>query len=327
MQNRPRRAQRGAAPMNNNIIVAGSTGMVEQPQLSTELLEDYIRYLDATPATVNTYSTNLKQFAKYLSERGISHPEREDIIAYRDHLKTYCKPTTVQGYIEAIKLFFGWAEQRGLYPDIARHVKGAKVTQEHKKDYLTPKQLKKILGGIDRSTAKGMRDYALLTTMLTGGLRDVEIQRANIEDLTTEGGHCVLYVQGKGREEKADFVKIPEQTEEALRAYLKSRKADNPSEPLFTGISNHGRGQRMTTQSISRLVKGYIVQAGYDSKRLTAHSFRHSAVTLSLLSGCSLQEVQQFARHKSINTTQIYAHNIERAASKCEINIAAAVFG
>lgn len=313
--------------MNESIIIADSTAIVGQPQITTALLEDYIRYLDTAPNTVTTYTTALRQFAKYITERGISHPEREDIIDYREHLKTYCKPTTVQGYIEALKLFFGWTEQRGLYPDIARHVKGAKVTQEHKKDYLTPKQLKKILSGIDQTTEKGLRDYALLATMLTGGLRDVEIQRANIEDLTTEGGHCVLYVQGKGREEKAEFVKIPEQTEAAIRAYLKRRKAASPTEPLFVGVSNHNRGQRMTTQSISRLVKGYIVQAGYNSKRLTAHSFRHSAVTLSLLSGCSLQEVQQFARHKSINTTQIYAHNIERAASKCEINIAAAVFG
>lgn len=313
--------------MNSSIINTAGTAVVETQSVTPQLLEDFIAYLDSAPATVSTYTTALRQFAKYIAERSIEHPQRETIIAYRDYLKSYCKPTTVQLYIEALKLFFGWTEQRGLYPDIARHVKGAKVTQEHKKDYFTAEQLKQILGGVDRTNLKGLRDYALLTAMLTGGLRDVEIQRANIEDLTTEGGHTVLYLQGKGREEKADFVKLPEQTENAIRAYLKSRKASNPTEPLFVGVSNNGKGQRMTTQSISRLVKGYIVQAGYNSRRLTAHSFRHSAVTLSLLSGCSLQEVQQFARHKSINTTQIYAHNIERHASMCEANIAMAVFG
>jgi integrase len=68
------------------------------------------------------------------------------------------------------------------------------------------------------------------------------------------------------------------------------------------------------------------VAAGYDSSRLTAHSLRHTAVTLSLLGGKSLQEVQQFARHTNIATTQIYAHNLDRAKNNCEEVVAKAIF-
>lgn len=66
--------------------------------------------------------------------------------------------------------------------------------------------------------------------------------------------------------------------------------------------------------------------AGYDSDRLTAHSLRHTAITLSLKNGESLQEVQQFARHTNINTTLIYAHNLEREQNTCSNTISNSIF-
>ena len=59
------------------------------------------------------------------------------------------KPTTVQGYLAAVKLFFQWTAQEGLYPKVADRVKGAKLDTEHKKDYLTTKQVARLLGAID----------------------------------------------------------------------------------------------------------------------------------------------------------------------------------
>ena len=77
---------------------------------------------------------------------------------------------------------------------------------------------------------------------------------------------------------------------------------------------------------MSGIVKDRLVAAGYDSSRLTAHSLRHTAVTLSLLGGEDLQKVQQFARHSNLATTMIYAHNLDRAKNKCEATIANAIF-
>lgn len=310
--------------MNTEITVRDPAPLQEQ-HITGKLLEDYIEYIDASPATVKTYAGAVRLFAKYLQEHGITQPTRETVIAYREQLKTYCKSTTVQNYIEAIKIFFSWTAQRGLYPNIADRIKGAKISNEFKKDYLTAKQLKKVLGGIDQSTETGMRDYALLAAMLTGSLRDIELHRANIEDLGMAAGTTVLYLQGKGREDKAEYVKIPEETEIALRAYLKCRRASDPTEPLFTSMSNNSKGKRLSTRSISGIVKKYLVKAGFDSSRYTAHSIRHSGITLSLLGGNTLQETQQYARHRSINTTLRYAHNLNRADSKCAETIAAAV--
>lgn len=312
--------------MGNSLTIRDPATLQAPLAFSGQLLEDFIAYLDAAPATVRTYSSAVKQFAKYLQEQGIDSPTRETVIAYREQLKVYCKPSTVQNYVESLKLFFSWTAQRGLYPNIADHVKGAKVSGEFKKDYLTPKQLKKVLSGVDLSTEQGLRDYAILAAMLTGSLRDIELQRANIEDIGTAGGASVLYLQGKGRTDKGEYVKLPEETEAAIRAYLKTRRAADPTEPLFTSLSHNSQGKRLTTRSISGIVKGYLVKAGFTGPRYTAHSFRHSGITLSLQGGNTLQETQQYARHRSINTTLKYAHNLNRAESKCADTIAAAVF-
>lgn len=308
------------------LAISTSTALQAGQTVTEDLYTRFINYLDASPKTVQTYSRAVKQFLKYIAERGISQPTREDIIAYREDLKEGHKPSTVQSYIIATRLFFQWAEQEGLYPNVAQHIKGAKLSRDHKKDYLTSSQVKNVLGDIERETPQGRRDYAIFALMVTGGLRDIEVHRANIEDLRTLGDSTVLYLQGKGREERAEYVKIPAEVERAIRASLADRKDITGSQPLFISLSNNSKGERISTRSISGIVKNRLVGAGYDSDRLTAHSLRHTAVTLSLLGGNSLQEVQQFARHSNISTTQIYAHNIDRANNHCENTIAKAIF-
>ena len=83
----------------------------------------------------------------------------------------------------------------------------------------------------------------------------------------------------------------------------------------------------MTTKSISRICKESLIAAGYDSDRLTAHSFRHTAATLNLMNGASVEETQQLLGHKNINTTLIYSHALERAKNNSEKRIAKAIFG
>jgi integrase/recombinase XerD len=138
--------------------------------------------------------------------------------------------------------------------------------------------------------------------------------------------NTVLYLQGKGREEKTEFTKLPEAAEKAIRSYLKARQATDPTEPLFTSLSNNSKGERLSTRAISGLVKEKLIIAGYDSPRLTAHSLRHTAVTLSILAGKELSEVQQFARHADINTTMIYNHSLEMAKNGCSEAVAALLF-
>lgn len=299
----------------------------EHGALSEDMYLRFVSFLDAKEKTVQTYTRALRQMFRYFAENGITQPTREDVISYREYLKaTGHKPTTVTNYITATRLFFQWTEQERLYPNIAAHVKGAKLDKEHKKDYLTTRQVKTVLGDIDRSTPQGIRDYAILALMVTGGLRTVEVVRADVSDLRTVGDDTVLYLQGKGRDEKTEYVKLSAPVESAIRAYLKLRGEVDPSAPLFTSMSNNSKGRRMTTRSISGIAKDSMVEAGYNSSRLTAHSLRHSAVTLSLLAGKPLEEVQQFARHANIQTTLIYSHALDKAKNGCSEAIAKAIF-
>ncbi|MBK7141481.1 MAG: tyrosine-type recombinase/integrase [bacterium] len=105
-----------------------------------------------------------------------------------------------------------------------------------------------------------------------------------------------------------------------------SRRTED-DEPLFASVSYRNSRQRLSTRSIRRIVKVALRQCGLDSARLSAHSLRHTAVTLSLQGGASPQEAQAMARHSSIETTMIYAHNIDRIAHAPERRIAALLKG
>lgn len=309
----------------NDLQTITTTNIANQT-LTSDMYNRFVMYLDTSEKTRETYTRCLRSFFRYTEDNGITRPTRADLVAYRDALKVSHKPTTVQNYITACKIFFRWTAEEGLYPNIADHMKGAKLDREHKKDYLTAEQVRQILDGIDRSTRQGTRDYAMFVLMVTCGLRDIEVVRANIEDLRTVGGSTVLYVQGKGREEKTEFIKVSPDAERAIRNYLRTRRGAAGSEPLFVSMSNNSKGQRLTTRSVSGTVKNRMRAAGFDNERLTAHSLRHTAVTLSLLAGEDLQQVQKFARHANITTTMIYNHSLDMANNGCSNAVSNAIF-
>lgn len=311
----------------NEIIRAEQAELTTQRGLTADLYTRFVAFIDAKPKTIETYTKALKQLFAFFAANGISNPTREDVIAFREELKaTGHKPTTVQNYITVTRLFFQWLEQERIYPNVAAHVKGAKLDREHKKDYLTSRQVKAVLSDIDRSTLQGKRDYAMLVLMITGGLRTIEVARADIGDLRTVGDNTVLFVQGKGRDEKTEYIKLDAHVEAIIREYLKARGEAKPEAPLFASASNNSKGKRMTTRAISGIAKAHMVEAGYNSDKLTAHSLRHTAVTLSLLAGKPLEEVQQFARHTNIATTMIYNHALDKARNGCSEAIAKAIF-
>lgn len=289
------------------------------------LLERFIKYIDATEATVQTYKRSLKQFLKYLADNRISDPKREDILNFKKYLKSIGrKPTTIQNYIIVVRLFFKWTSQENIYPNIADRVKGAKLDTTHKKDYLTSAQIKDVLKNIDTSTLKGARDYAIVALMVTTGLRTIEISRAKVGDIRNVGNTPVLYIQGKGKEEKNDYVKLPYQVIKAIGVYRNMLANDH--EQLFVSTSNNNKGKGLTTCSVSTIVKNAMKEAGYNSPRLTAHSLRHSTATLNLLNGGTLEETQQLLRHSKISTTMVYLHHLERINNDSEKRVASSIF-
>lgn len=311
----------------NKLTIINKETLVEQNAFKADLFNRWLTFIDAKPKTIETYTKAIRQFINYLNENRIIKPTRNDIIGYRDKLKKTHKASTIQNYIMAVKQFFRWTNQEGLYPNIADHIKGVKIDNSFKKDYLTSKQVGKLLQTIDCSTLKGKRDYAILALMVTTGLRTVEVQRANIEDIRTVADFIVLYIQGKGHEEKTEYVKIEPPVEDAIRIYLETRGKAKEIEPLFASIAHRNSGKRMTTRSISRIAKENMIKAGLNSDRLTAHSLRHTTATLNLLNGGTPEETRQLLRHSNINTTLIYSHALERANNHSESRVAKVIFG
>ena len=311
----------------NEIITVGSGSLVAQGGFNNEYFSRWIAFIDAKPKTIETYNRAIKQFMYYLQDNCIAQPTRTHIMAFRDGLSQNHKPTTVQSYLMAVKQFFKWTAQEGLYPNIADNVKSAKLDKSFKKDYLTSKQVKKLLTTIDSDTLKGKRDYAILSLMVTTGMRTIEVERANIEDLRTVADFTALFIQGKGHLEKTEYVKVEEPVEEAIRAYLTARGKAGQQEPLFASIANRNTGGRMTTRSISRIAKENMIEADLNSERLTAHSLRHTTATLNLLNGGTPEETMQLLRHANLNTTLIYSHALERAKNNSEARVSKAIFG
>ena len=292
------------------------------------LFERFTAFIDASPNTIRTYRTSLRQWFKYINDNQIFNPTPDDVRQYKKDLEAAGKKlTTIQNYIVAVKRFFQWTEETRLYPDIAKHVKGEKISHNSfKKDYLRPAQAKKVLATIDRTSLKGKRDYAMLSMMLTMGLRTVEVSRANIENIGNLVNSTVLWVQGKGHLEADAPVRMPDHVEAIVREYLNERKATDLSEPLFTSTSNNNAGKRLTTRSISGIVKHSFIQAGFNSPKLTAHSTRHTTATLSLMNGATLQQTQQLLRHANMQTTEIYAHNLDASKNPAAVEVENAIF-
>ena len=313
----------------NDIIIQNSinTPAATATPLTMDILARWRAFIDASPRTVETYTHNVRRFFEWAADNGIQQPQRADIIRYKEDLLTSHKPATVTGYIAALRIFFEWTSTEGVYPNIAAHIKGAKIGREFKKDYLTQSQARELLADVDTATLTGKRDLAMLLLMITTGLRTIEIERANIEDMKLTAGFTALYIQGKGKDGKSDYVKIPAEVEKAIRQYLKARGKQGANAPLFASTAHRNEGERLTTRSIRRIVKEHLRGAGFDSDRLTAHSLRHTAATLNLLAGGTLEETKQLLRHADISTTMIYSHALDRANNESENRIAAAIFG
>lgn len=306
------------------ITTTGTTAQLTRANATTaDVMAAYLAELDATDKTRETYARALRQYAAWLDAEGLAleRTTRADVMAYKRHLADTKSANTCNAYLVAVRGLYAWLNARTGYPNVAEGVRGLKRAAQSSKDALTLTQARDLLAAPAEGVA-GLRDRAMVALMLRRGLRTVEVSRADVGDLRQVGGAAVLYVQGKGHAAKDDFIVLGEECERAVSAYLKARRdsgedvADNS--PLFAATGNRNRGGRMTTRSISRVAKGAMQGQGIDSPRITAHSLRHTAVTLSLVGGATVQEAQAMARHANVSTTLIYAHNLERMEARAE---------
>lgn len=249
-----------------------------------------------------------------------------------------CKPATVAQYLRSVRQFFKWTSAAGLYPDIAANVHAPRIRQDfHKKDALSAADVltiehsiarsaegkaaeaatnpKDTAGRISRATEQGRRLYAMYTLAVNAGLRTIEISRANVRDIKVKDGAAYMYIWGKGHTEPDQKKPLAPEVYQAIRDYLRIR-SDRPTanSPLFVSTGNRSGGQRIAASTISRMLKGAMIDAGYNSDQITAHSLRHTAGTNVMKITGDLFTAQHYMRHASPVTTEIYLHNDTTAA-------------
>lgn len=264
-------------------------------------------------------------FFAFCDKQQVEQPESAHLTAWRDELLSLKRPATVQTYLTILKQFFRWTASRDTYRDIGYGVRGIRVHQLSSRDFLPASCIRKVLERLWQAGKK--RDYLMVTLMVCCGLRVSEVVRPDEEDLFRIGNRWMIAVHGKGRDGKSDTVTVDKGMAKMMLAYLKYRtKAPRKGRSFFTSAAYRNKGGRLSARTVSRIVKNALVDAGFKSSRLTAHSLRHSAVTLSLQAGASLQESQLFARHSRIETTRIYAHSLERLRNRCSSLIMRMVF-
>ena len=286
-----------------------------------DIIQRWLDSLDVLEDTKETYKAHLIDFIKWINTNGIQRATKGDILKYKQELINRYSNSTVCLKISSLKSFYRFLNEQELANDITKNIKGAKISKGFKRDIFTLEQIQEIMKSIYRTTLVGARDYAMVNLFLRTGLRSCEVNRANIEDIRNKDGEIVLYVQGKGRTDKDEFVVLTPSMLNILNEYLNMREQKQhitDTSPLFISLSDRNFGERLSLFSIRWLVKNILREAGINSKRLTTHSTRHTAITLSLLSGADLLEVKEMARHTSVDTTLLYAHNVKRLANAPE---------
>lgn len=350
--------------MENSLVVANGAGEIQSAEKTFWCaVNAWLKYLveekNKKPKTVSVYRYNLKVFRDWLDSEGIAQATRQNIRDWKKAMtaKKWSTPTK-NLYLATVRSFYKWfADECGI-DNIAAGIEGWKDTKEHKRGFLSVDEMKKLLQVVepvtkkkldaaknksqrDRIILQGLRDKAILSALMAGGLRTIEISRLRVCDLTINGGVCFLNVLGKGRDER-ETVKISRKAERVIRAWLDAREmvdVVSNSSPLFCSVANNSFGDAITSLSVSRLCKEYLKAAGLKTKEyksevenevkvkpLTAHSLRGSLATNAFLKGATLDQVKQQLRHANLSTAQIYLEEAEKFKNPCSDLVSDEIF-
>ena len=167
---------------------------------------------------------------------------------------------------------------------------------------IPPDAVRQLLASIDRRTPVGRRDYAILLLLARLGLRASEVAFLDLDDIDWAAGQ--VSVRGKGGLRTA--LPLSEEVGEAIAAYLRHGRPRSTSRRVFLRIRAPIRGF-LNQNAIGSLVRHTLARAGVTAPTKGAHQFRHALAIQMLRHGASLTEIGEVLRHRSPQTTTIYA--------------------
>jgi site-specific recombinase XerD len=168
--------------------------------------------------------------------------------------------------------------------------------------YISAEDVERVLAACDRSTPAGRRDYAVLLLLARLGLRAGEVVALSLDDLHWRRGE--LTVRGKGL--LIDRLPLLPDVGEALAAYVSRDRRAGAIRRVFLRMMAPYRGFA-NSAAITSIAKRSIEKAGLRPGMRGAYVFRHSLATHMIRQGASMAEIGGVLRHRSPNTTAIYA--------------------
>lgn len=202
--------------------------------------------------------------------------------------------------VASIKSFFKYAIYKAklLDENPAAELESPKIMKRLPR-YLNIEESKQLLSSVDGKFSE--RDYAIITLFLNCGLRLSELVGINLSNIKGS----VLTVIGKGDKERS--IPLNQACIKALEDYMKVRPVNGVKDKNALFLSS--RKQRISKESVQKIVKKYIRAAGLDPERYSTHKLRHTAATLMYKYGhVDIRSLQELLGHESIATTQIYTH-------------------
>jgi integrase/recombinase XerC len=224
-----------------------------------------------------------------------------------DLIKKELKSATINRRLAAIKSLVSFAYNCGHCEFMLEAVKGEKLCAYRDTTGIDPEAFKRVLGGIDRTSLKGIRDYALLMLLWSNALRRSEVSKASIADFDPTAK--TLRIFGKGKGNQSEIISLGKATVMAIESWLTARGEVTTDKALFVSVNPGYKDGHLSTQGIYNIVSDRCQSAGI-TKVMSPHRIRHSAITAALeATGGDVRRVQKLSRHSSLNTLLIYDDN------------------
>jgi integrase/recombinase XerD len=268
-------------------------------------LNDFLQHLrlerGSSANTMLAYRRDILGFAKATGAKEPRQVTGAMVTGYFGKLNAHgSRPATLARKISSLKQFFDYLKEQNLVGENPAQLYSAPKIARYHPDYLSPREIEKIIKAIDVSSEQGKRDRTTIELLYGSGLRISELQNLHIEDIEFEAGF--VRVMGKGSKQR--LVPLGSYAREAVLEYLQaSETGKQVSRPRTLILSKQGKP--ISRVGLWKSVKLMVRKAGI-AKQVTPHTFRHSFATHLIEGGADLRVVQEMLGHADISTTEIY---------------------
>lgn len=282
------------------------------PRATNELVADFRSYLltelGLAPSTVDGYEWYARKFLRPLQRGGELDLRRinlQGVIRFVLEVGSRSGPRHTQLHVAGLRSLVHFLFHRGkIKTDFASSIpNAARWTLAGLPRYVGTDAIERTLDTCDRRTPIGRRNYAILLLLARLGLRGGEVVRLNLEDVDWIASRITIRSsKGPGWMR----LPLPADAGRAIADYLRRGRPSSASRRLFLRARAPSTGLS-ATHAIIHVARTALRRAGISVPRMGAHLFRHSLATGMLGRGASLEEIGQLLRHRSPNTTAVYA--------------------